>query len=55
MAAGNTFYEAFNQAMSEIYEHYITGHYMTDIQDKYYSIDLDCIENPELKKIIDII
>mgnify|MGYP002512596454 CR=1 FL=1 len=36
MSAGNSFYEAFNQGMSELCEHYIAGRYLYDPYDKYY-------------------
>ena len=52
MSAGNTFYEAYIQAMSELYEHYIAGSYYTKEQNVYYAIDLNNITNPSIKKII---
>ena len=52
MAAGNSFYEAFNQGMSEIYEHYVTNHVYNDKLDQYYSLDLTQIKNLELQNII---
>lgn len=55
MAAGNTIEEAANQAISEIYEHEATVNFYKDIQDKYYAINLDKIENPEIKNIVNII
>lgn len=53
MAAGNNFYEAYVQGMSEIYEHYVIGRYYIEEKDKYYSINLNNINNPLLKKIIE--
>ena len=53
MATGNTFYEAYVQAMSELYEHFVTGRYYTDIKDKYFYLNLNKIDNPLLKKIIE--
>ena len=53
MATGNTFYEAYVQAMSELYEHFVTGRYYTQIQDKYFYLNLNKIDNPLLKSIID--
>ena len=55
MAAGNTFEEAANQAISEIYEHEVTIKFYENIQDTYYAINLDKIENPEIKHIINVI
>lgn len=52
MAAGNNFYEAFNQGMSEILEHHVSGLYMWDPYDKYYEIDLTKLTNPTLKRSI---
>jgi hypothetical protein len=39
--------------MSEIYEHYIIGRYYIEEKDKYYSINLNNINNPLLKEIIE--
>lgn len=52
MAAGNNFYEAFNQGVSEIYEHIIHSQYHKNNQDKYFAINLSNITNPTLKTII---
>ena len=53
MAAGNNFYEAYVQGMSEMYEHYVIGRYYIEEKDKYYSINLNNINNPLLKEIIE--
>ena len=52
MATGNNFYEAFNQAMSEVCEHHLVGQYLYDNFDKYYRIDINSIQNQNLIKII---
>lgn len=52
MAAGNTFFEAFNQGASELCEHFISGIYLTDPYKKYYRLNLSNIENVKLQKII---
>lgn len=52
MAAGNSFYEAFNQGMSELYEHIVNGQHYFDVESQYYAIDLSIITNPYLKDII---
>lgn len=55
MAAGNNFKEAFNQGFSEILERYVLKQFFTNIQDKYYAIDLSKISNKNLQeKIINI-
>ena len=53
MAAGNNFYEAYVQGMSEMYEHYVIGRYYIEEKDKYYSINLNNINNPLLREIIE--
>ena len=52
MSAGNTFYEAYVQGVSEMYEHYVTSLYYIDKQDVYYAINLESITNPKLQEII---
>lgn len=52
MSAGNSFYEAFNQGMSELCEHYIAGRYLYDPYNKYYQLNLNNIKNTTLQKII---
>jgi len=52
MSAGNSFYEAFNQGMSELCEHYIAGKYLYDPYPKYYRLNLNNIKNENLKNII---
>lgn len=52
MAAGNNFYEAFNQGMCEIYEHYVHGRHALLSFDKYYYINLSSIKNENLQQII---
>ena len=52
MSAGNTFYEAYVQAISELYEHYVIGLYCDKPQTKYYAINLNAIKNTELLTII---
>lgn len=52
MAAGNDFYEAFNQGLSEVLEHYLTGLYIFDPFDEYYELDLNNIDNQDLQKSI---
>lgn len=52
MCAGNSFYEAFNQGMSELCEHYISGKYLYDPYPKYYQLNLDNIKNNFLQEII---
>lgn len=55
MAAGNNFKEAFNQGFSEILERYVLKQFFTNIQDKYYAIDLSKVSNKNLQeKIINI-
>lgn len=48
MASGNNYKEAFNQGFSEILERYILKKFFTDIQNKYYALDLDKIQNEQL-------
>lgn len=55
MAAGNNFYEAFNQGFSEVLEHYITGLYLYDPYDVYYEIDCNSIKNKRLQESIQAI
>ncbi|MGN1342702.1 MAG: hypothetical protein ACI4VL_05780 [Bacilli bacterium] len=45
MAGGNNFYEAYVQAVSELYEHYIIGSYCAKEQKEYYAINLNTITN----------
>lgn len=52
MSAGNTFYEAYIQGMSEIYEHQVANSYYLDIHPVYYAINLKSITNPKLKELI---
>lgn len=52
LACGNTFFEAFVQGMSEIYEHYVTRLYWVEPQEKYYCLNLESIQNPTLQSII---
>lgn len=52
LACGNSFFEAFNQGMSEIYEHSVVRYYYNDLQDKYYSLNLNNIKNEKLQNII---
>ena len=55
MAAGNSYAEALTQGISEIYEHIANVQFYSDEQERYYAINLDKIENPELKNIVDVI
>lgn len=52
LACGNSYFEAFIQGMSEIYEHSITRRYWIEPQEKYYYLDLSKITNPLLLNII---
>lgn len=52
LACGNTFFEAFNQGMSEIYEHSVVRYYYNNIQDVYYCLNLNNIKNEKLRNII---
>ena len=53
LCAGNEFYEAMNQGLSELVEHYITGQLLNFPEDLiYHTINLDIITNPTLIKII---
>lgn len=52
LACGNTFYEAFVQGMSEIYEHHVVSQYWTKKFDNYYAIDLNNITNIKLQEMI---
>ncbi len=52
LACGNTFFEAFVQGMSELYEHYVTRKYWIEPQEKYYCLNLELIQNPILQSII---
>lgn len=49
-AAGNTITEAINQGLSELFESYCIDSFVTELQDSYYEIDIEKIENEELKK-----
>lgn len=52
LACGNSFFEAFNQGMSEIYEHSVVRYYYNNPQEKYYYLNLNNINNDKLKNII---
>lgn len=52
MAAGNTFYEAYIQAMSEFYEHVVKRRLYAEEKDEYYYIDLNSIKNSTIQEII---
>lgn len=56
MAAGNTFNEALNQGLSEIFEHYVLSNFYIDIDNKdFYFYDTDSIKDEKLKNIISTI
>ena len=53
LSCGNSFYEAFNQGMSEIYEHEVTRFYIEgNPHPCYYTLDLNKVVNEKLKNII---
>lgn len=51
MSAGNNFYEAYIQAISELYEHYVVGQHSVTKFDQYYYLNLDKVLNSTLKEI----
>lgn len=44
MAAGNTIEEALVQGCSELFERIVVEKFYTDIQDKYYYLDITCLD-----------
>ena len=53
MAAGNTLYEAINQGMSEIYEHYVLFHTFLNQDHTYFLTDKAIRVNESINSIID--
>lgn len=51
LAAGNTFYEAFNEGSSELIERFCLNKFC-QLTDKYYSIDINSIKNKKLKTML---
>lgn len=47
MCAGNSFEEAFNQGLSELYEHHVIGTLFDVEFSEYYALNLDNLELPE--------
>lgn len=52
LACGNSFFEAFNQGMSEIYEHSCSYKLFENLQQNYYILNLKNINNPQLEETI---
>ena len=52
MAAGNSIEEALNQGLSELYEKYYGDEFFIQDNKQYYALNLDNIENTEVKKVI---
>lgn len=52
MAAGNSFQEAFNQGMSEVFEHHATGLFFERKIKQFYQLNLNNIQNKTLLNII---
>ena len=52
LACGNSFFEAFNQGMSEIYEHSVSNLLFKELHNQYYYLDLTKINNIYLQNII---
>lgn len=55
MAAGNSFFEAFNQAMCEVYEHFVNGRIFTNRCNAYFSLNLDIVKAKNLQEIVNSI
>ena len=52
LAAGNTEQEALNQGLSEVFERWATIKFLTEIQDTYYEIDINTINDEKLITLI---
>ena len=52
LACGNTFFEAFNQGMSEIYEHYCGYQLFETLHENYSILNIKNINNEKLQDII---
>lgn len=52
LACGNGFFEAFNQGMSEIYEHHCGNELFSTLCDNYYILNINNIQNQNLQNII---